>query len=134
MDSASSAASIAAAGLYAAQFQVGVTASNIANASDGNSTPTPAAPFGSTAVVATSTGTQPGGVSGNAFNALQTALNATPGGGVTATAEPYGGPNGPNDPTQQQLSLIAAQQLFHANLTTIQVANNLDNTTINLVG
>jgi len=124
---------ISNAGLYAAQYQVGVTASSVANAPDGNSTPTPSAPFGSSAVVATTTGTQPGGVSGNAYNALHTALGTAPGADASTTAEPTGGSQGPNDPTQQTLSLVAAQQQFQAALTTVQVANAQDNTTLSVI-
>jgi flagellar basal body rod protein FlgC len=132
MDAASNASSIAAAGLYAAQVQVGVAASNIANSQDGTGAANGVtAPFGSSAVVAVPTGTQPGGVSGNAFNTLQTSLTAQPDGGVKASVS--GQPNQPDDPTQQLTNLLIAQQTFDANVASLKASNLFNQVAINIV-
>jgi flagellar basal body rod protein FlgC len=132
MDSASYAGAIAASGLFAAQAQLGVAASNIANSEDSTGAANGVtAPFGSGAVVAVPTGTQPGGVSGNAYNTLQASLVSQPGGGVDANVSKD--PSQTDDFTRQQTNLLAAQQAFDANVATLKADNLFNQAALNIV-
>jgi hypothetical protein len=130
MSAASLTVPVASHSFHTAQYQVGASASAAPNASAGNATPTPSAPFGSSAVVATSTGTQPGGVSGNAFSALQT---QNPGAGTDTTTRPATSQDLATDPATQQAALVAVQQLFQSNVATLSPSDQSSQAAVNLV-
>lgn len=135
MASISSAGSIALSGIAAANTQVAVAASNIANSeSTGQTAPTQ--PFGSSAVVSIPTGTQPNNAAGQVFQALNVVSVAQPNGGVTTTIETSSSNNGsgPGDNTAQQLvDLASAQQAFESNVATLKASELLNQSAVNLI-
>jgi flagellar basal body rod protein FlgC len=123
---------IATSGLIAAQTDLAVAASNIANTGVDGAPPTPA-PFGSSAVAAPPlSGTQPGGAAGQVFTALSATNTTTAGGGVSTTVTTQGGaPDLGN--IQDVLALNAASTAYQANLTTLESGQKLTKQALNLI-
>jgi flagellar basal body rod protein FlgC len=144
MDSASLAGSIAASGLLVSGSQIAVAATNIANAeSTGQTVAT--GPFGSSAIAAVPTGTQPDNSASQVFQALNIVSVAQPGGGVdTAIAPPTksadggsasqaGAGQGGIDLAQQLVSTASAQQAFEANVATLKASELFTQAIVNVV-
>ena len=129
----SSIGAISTSGLIAAQTDVAVVASNIANSTD-TTAGAAAAPFGSSAVAASQplAGTQPSGAAGQVFQALTATNTETTGGGVgTTVTSGGGGLLGPGI-IQDLANLSAATTAYQANLATLQAANQITQQSIGL--
>ena len=128
----SSIGAISTSGLIAAQTDVAVVASNIANSTDATAGAA-SAPFGSSAIAASQplAGTQPSGAAGQVFQALAATNTQTAGGGIDATVTSGGGLLGPGI-IQDLANLSAASTAYQANLATLQAANQITQQSVGL--
>jgi len=120
---------IAISGVLASQTQLFAAADNIANATDG--TPLQTTAIGSSNAAPLLTGTQPGSVTGQVFDALTATNTALPGGGVTATLGTTG--NSFVDLAAQALNFSQASFSYQANVATLKAVNQTNQTAINLI-
>jgi|GEM_PF-5313806 hypothetical protein len=128
VDSIGNPTDIAISGVLAAQTQLYAAADNIANASDG--TPIQPTAIGSSNVAPPLNGLAPTGLPGQVFDALQATDTAQAGGGVGSSLGPKGGAI---DLATQAIDFTQASLSYQANLATLRVADQTNQTAIDLV-
>ena len=147
----SSSSDIALSGLLAAQTQVSVAATNIANSQSDGTPIVSSAPFGSSAVAAPPlTGTQPSAATSQVFQALQAVQTDQAGGGTNVSvrrsaevsvayqpdsplADSQGLVATPNvNPVQQAVELTTAANVFAANAVSLHASNQISKRVLDL--
>ena len=124
---------IATSGLVAAQVDLAVAASNIANTGLPGAPPTPA-PFGSSAIAAAPplSGSQPSTSASQVFSALSATNTSSSSGGVSVTVSAQHNPQGAGS-RQDVTALNAASTAYQANIATLKTSQDLSKQTLNLI-